>query len=477
MDDISIKVFLLGLRITQEEAEDAPQNMAAREHELQIKRIIESYRAIHAFASHHTESYEHFVHYLLRDIVNEQNPIDIHCPKQRLIHRIVFDDMSVQKPTIKEANGFIGKLTPTEALLRKQTYCADVFVDLTHKVYKAPKKGTSYKLESVREYQNVLYFKLPCMRNSTACHDHEVLEGTNRDQGTLIINGFEKTIITQEKLKTNFPFVCKFKKASKYTHRCQVRSYHTSKIRSTSTLNIFITGEKATAAPEINVLVPFIKHHIPLTVIFRLLGVNDIKRMAYYITGITSPTSQKLMYKTQSILCNDTSNTIDMNPAELYDWLGVKGCSEKQRLKRIAYVKHIFRNEFLPHCGNEYDTDGDSSDSNTRKAFYFGYAVRKLIMVYLDEIPPDDIDSYVHKRACATGPQFALLTRQLVRNFVKILRIQLFKAVSNGKHINIIDFMNHRKVSASSRTHTHTTPRIQPHTHTHTHTLRRFRLD
>lgn len=422
--------------------------MEARIYELMVKRVVESYESLHKFSWHHVESYEHFLHFQLRDIIFEQCPIDIYCPKQKVLHRIEFDDLSVQRPTIKEADGFIGKLTPTDSLLRKQTYCADVYVDLTHKCYKSEGKKQSYKLESVRKYQNVLYFKLPCMRNSTVCHDSDELEGTNRDNGTFIINGYEKVMITQEKLKTNFPYVCTVRSAAKYTHRCQIRSYHPSKIRSTSTLNIFITAEKATTAPEIAVVIPFIKHHIPLTVIFRLLGVNDVKRMIYYITGITSPTSPTLLYKTQTILCNDSSNTIDMNPEELFDWIGVKNCSEKQKKKRIAYVQNIFQNEFLPHCGNEYESEVLGKNTNTCKAFYLGYAVRKLLMVYLNEIPPDDIDSYVHKRACSTGPMFALLTRQLNRNFLKMLRIQIFKAVSNGKYINILDYINHRKISS-----------------------------
>jgi DNA-directed RNA polymerase beta subunit len=56
-------------------------------------------------------------------------------------------------------------------------------------------------------------------------------------------------------------------------------------------------------------------------------------------------------------------------------------------------------------------------------------------MVYLGEIPPDDIDSYTNKRCCTTGLQFALLIRQLIRNFIKVLHVQVFKAVNINKNI------------------------------------------
>jgi hypothetical protein len=56
-------------------------------------------------------------------------------------------------------------------------------------------------------------------------------------------------------------------------------------------------------------------------------------------------------------------------------------------------------------------------------------------MVYIGEIPPDDIDNYTNKRCCPAGMQFALLTRQLLRNFIKTVHIHVFKAVNNNKDI------------------------------------------
>lgn len=412
-----------------------------RRHELQIKRVVESYLQLHGLVSHQVDSYEHFLHFMLPEIIEEHSPVNILCPKQKVLHRISMKSMCIKKPTIQEANGFIRDLSPKEAHLRKQTYCVDVFLDLYHKVYKIVK--TKYKLAEYKIYKNVLFCKIPCMVNSSACHNYQNFSRPMREGGSFIINGYEKVIITQEKLKCNFPYVFELKRATKYTYRCEVRSFHPSKIRSTSTLNIYISAEKATSVPEIAVVVPFIKHFIPLPVIFRLLGVCDIKTMMYYIDGNAPGCSQKLKYRTHSIIRNDNSNTINMTPDELYDWIGLKGSTEKQRQKRIQYIKHIFANEFLPHC-----CDASDKKANDSKAFYLGYCVRKLLMVFIGEIPPDDIDDYTNKRCCPAGMQFALLTRQLVRNFIKMLHVQVFKAVNNNKYINIVDFFNHRKISA-----------------------------
>lgn len=182
-----------------------------RELELMLKRVTQSYLSLNGFASHHQESYEYFVHAQLWEIIFEQNPIDIHCPKQGVIHRVVFQDMHIQKPTIKEASGFIAELSPREAQLRKQTYCADIFINVIHKVYKGPVlkkedkgKKTKYSLISHRCYKNIKYFQLPAMQKSTVCHDeHDLTDSV--EGGTFLINGYKKCIVTQEKLKTVRP--------------------------------------------------------------------------------------------------------------------------------------------------------------------------------------------------------------------------------------------------------------------------------
>jgi len=82
------------------------------------------------------------------------------------------------------------------------------------------------------------------------------------------------------------------------------------------------------------------------------------------------------------------------------------------------------------------------------KAFYLGFAVRKLLSVSLGEAPKDDIDNIINKRFSTAGSLIAVLTRQLVRNFLKSVHVHLFNACKSGKFINITDFINHRKITA-----------------------------
>ena len=83
--------------------------------------------------------------------------------------------------------------------------------------------------------------RVPVMLGSSACHLREASERANEcmlDQlGFFLINGQEKVLLSQEKLKTNAPFVFVAKPASKFAYTCECRSCHELKLRSTSTVS------------------------------------------------------------------------------------------------------------------------------------------------------------------------------------------------------------------------------------------------
>ena len=169
-------------------------------------RIIESFLQRYGYSWHHVQSYEHFIHFLIPDIILEQNPVEVTCDKQNLIQRVYFDNIHFQRPIIRGRHGFVRSLTPEEPSLRKITYGGDVYVDLTHHVLRRETE-TKYTLLECHVYKNVLYFQVPCMVNSSACTNYSRLSQSIRNRGYFIINGYEKVLIAQEKLKTNYEIV------------------------------------------------------------------------------------------------------------------------------------------------------------------------------------------------------------------------------------------------------------------------------
>ena len=412
--------------------------MQLADYERYIRRAVESFEEQVGLTAHQVQSYEHFVNFQIGEIIAENSPISVHDIASRTAHIIHLENVSIGKPVIKEASGFIQKLTPRAAFRRRQSYMADVFVDLRHEVFTgSDTDAKTYRLTATKTFGNVLLFRFPAMRNSSVCHDQRSLD-TMRDTASFIISGFEKVMISQEKLKCNFPFVHKAKSISKWEYDCEVRSAHANKVRSTSTTHIYIRQSKTSVAPTVEVTVPFISKEIPLVVLFRLLGVADPQQMLKMITGVCCRCSPHLTHVATSIIGSDSSGTAAYSPEELFNWVGLRGSNEKVRAIRINSMQTILRNEFLPHC---------QAQGNAGKVVFLGYCVRKLIGVFLEELPTTDIDSYFNKRISTPGHLLALQTRQLVRGAFKQVRIHLHKSLNNKKFINITDFFCHRRIS------------------------------
>lgn len=109
-------------------------------------------------------------------------------------------------------------------------------------------------------------------------------------------------------------------------------------------------------------------------------------------------------------------------------------------------MEHILSNEFLPHQGL------DASDAvQHRKATFLAVIIVKLLRVYRKERPEDDRDDYAIKRVETSGGLFALLFRQLFRQFLKMLSLQLSRAAEAGKVLSIVDALHAKKITAGMK--------------------------
>jgi DNA-directed RNA polymerase II subunit RPB2 len=242
---------------------------------------------------------------------------------------------------------------------------------------------------------------------------------------------------------------------------------HLNKYRASSTLNIYITAEKQSCVPEIEVVVQYVKQPIPLVVLFRALGVMTQKEMCACILNETC--SEKLIYRTESILAHDMSETANMSVEEVLEWISVHADEKKRKgkkpksekkpesvdaktaRKKAQSIKGTLQSEVFPHCGVDFATPENARKTQAQKAFFLGYCVRKLLQVYIGELAPDDIDDYVNKRCCPIGMQLTLYIRQLMRGVVKKLHTQIFKATKKDAPVNLVDLINPRYVTSHLR--------------------------
>jgi DNA-directed RNA polymerase II subunit RPB2 len=295
--------------------------------------------------------------------------------------------------------------------------------------------------------------------------------------GYFIINGTEKVVIGQEKLKTNFPYVFPARASTRFALQAEVRSCHESKVRSTSTISLFLNDARHGSAQEVMVAVPFIQRHVPLLVLYRILGVDSIEAMFRTIAGDAEAAEhrwgQRFVLMARAVLDVDnavldgdgnTVSLVSMPLEDLCNWVGVDGgvttgsaaamaaaaiadgisLAAAERAHRIKAVQHIVTNEVFPHVGLD-----NSLVVRKRKAHYLGYVVRKLLLVSLTPSLADDRDHYANKRVDSAGVSMALIFRQRFRAFLKGLQFALSKQIQNGmQYINVVDSINSKTITA-----------------------------
>src|SRR3989344_3189878 len=163
--------------------------------------LIKKYFEDHSFVASNIESFNHFIDAELQQIIEENKVIEpTIIPHNVDEFKIKFDKIWVEKPTTTEADGSKKKIFPIEARLRKITYSAPCFIEVSAEI-----NGVQ------RELFTTQIGNLPIMLKSKYCHlkgfsrDELIEQGEDPDDpgGYFIINGTEKVLIAVEDLAAN----------------------------------------------------------------------------------------------------------------------------------------------------------------------------------------------------------------------------------------------------------------------------------
>ncbi|KAI3495304.1 hypothetical protein L1887_37585 [Cichorium endivia] len=148
-------------------------------------------------------------------------------------------------------------------------------------------------------------------------------------------------------------------------------------------------SEKGASGQYIRATLPYIRKEIPIIVVFRALGFVAL------------------------------------------DYIGKRGSTVGvTKEKRIKHARDILQKEMLPHVGvGEY--------CETKKAYYFGYIIHRLLLCALGRRAEDDRDHYGNKRLDLAGPLLSGLFRMLFRKFTRDVRGYAEKCLKEGKDINL----------------------------------------
>ena len=110
------------------------------------------------------------------------------------------------------------------------------------------------------------------------------------------------------------------------------------------------------------------------------------------------------------------------------DFIGNRGTTTGlSRERRIRYAQEILQKEMLPHVSM-------SEGSESKKAYFFGYMIHRLLLADMERRELDDRDHFGKKRLDLAGPLLANLFRMLFRKLTRDVYRHLQKVCGNASY-------------------------------------------
>ncbi|KAJ9657739.1 DNA-dependent RNA polymerase II [Coniosporium apollinis] len=449
--------------------------------------VINSFFREKGLVSQQLESYNEFINQTINQIVAENSRviIDQNTPQSdddvdpiiKRRYEINFGTLKFFAASMTESDGTTNQIWPHECRLRNLTYSAPLWCKMTKKVMVARERPIGFSKEGVdpdvemdgeqsgatelvwqreddeEEPVDVFLGKIPIMLKSQTCSLRTATEDIATmhnecpyDQGGyFIINGSEKVLIAQERSAANIVQVF-HKKGTPTPWVAEIRSAIEGGSRLISAMQVKylakrpqkrVQGKESSLqeGPIINATLPYIKADIPIVWIFRALGIGSDQDILDLIVYDSQDTQMLELLRPSLIESQSLQHQEDC-----LDMIGRRGAQAGSKAKRIKYARDILQKEFLPHISQQ-------EGSETRKAFFLGYMVHRLLKCALGRQVEDDRDHFGKKRLDLAGPLLANLFRMLWLKLTRDASKYLQKCVENNRSFNL-----HLAVKASTIT-------------------------
>ena len=436
---------------------------------------------------HHIESYDDFLDYDLSQIFKETNPLklDLDYNEEKKFFqssaRIHFggkDGKKIHfgKPIIYDDNDNIHYMFPNEARLRNMTYSVPIYCDLEidiirvlsdldnatnvdkhHYKYNIANEDITPSIqreliEHIRETiqnsenMNIQTFKLkpirmficnlPIMVQSKYC----ILRGLPREAryalgecrndvgGYFIIDGKEKTIVSQEKFGDNMLYVRKIDPKSisenKYLFSAEIRSVseNVAKPIRTFSMKLVAPTSKYTNLNLVVFLPDMKKKEIPLFILFRALGIitdREIISMCLLKDPINNNVSDTVL---DWFLPSIHDAAIVQTQEDAFLYLSRLLINEKT----VHHVLYVLADYLLPHIGEM---------NFKEKAYFLGYMVHQLWATSNGLESPTDRDNYKYKRVELVGSLMRDLFREYFIQYQNKIRVKFETKYEFNKEI------------------------------------------
>ncbi len=378
--------------------------------------VMKSFFASKGLVRQHLDSFNDLLERRIQQIVSDVGKIEPDIPN----FYVKIGKIEIRDPSVREADGSIRQITPSEARIRNLTYSAPVYLEMTP-IDKDEKTGMEYPKDTTKVYIG----RLPIMLKSAFCSlshmsPEELIqagEDPNDPGGYFVINGSERVLVTQEDLAPNRILIEEASSSSSCTHMTKVFS-------TARGFRAPVTMERR-ADHTFRVSFPSVPGKIPLVVLMRALGLVTDREVVSAVSDDSTIQQEMIpsFHAAESLVIpNDSEATRE----SALDYIGKRvavGQTKDYRLRRAGQVLNRY---LLPHIGTE-------SNSGIAKAHYLGQMAQRLIELSLGKRAEDDKDHYANKRLKLAGDLLTSLFRVAFLNLCRDIKYQLERTATRGR--------------------------------------------
>ena len=373
------------------------------------KTLINKYFEEQSFVDSDIESFNNFVDKELTKIIEENKEIaPTIIPHNVDDFKIRLDKIWLTKPEITEADGSKRDILPIEARLRKITYSAPIYIEVSAHINGVQRESFTTQIGN-----------LPIMLKSEWCHLHklnrdELIEkGEDPDEpgGYFIINGTEKVLITIEDLAANKLLIEKGTTGASNFAGKLFSEYGSFKIP--HTIERLKDGFFYMTFTRVK--------RIPVIVVLKALGLLKDEE-------ITKLISSEKQY--DEVLINLVEFVSIKSEEEALDYMAKRVGITQSKEVRIERMKEILDKYLLPHLGIK-------PEDRIFKAYNLCKFIKRYIEVLNGNLGIDDKDHYKNKRLKLSGDLLADLLRLNLKVLIGDLLYNFQRIVKRGKFPSI----------------------------------------
>ena len=327
--------------------------------------------------------------------------------------KVVLGKVRVGYPQVKEADGHLRRITPSEARIRNLTYSAPLYLEMA-----LVENG----METERDELKIADFPVMVKSNIdpiSRLNGDELInvgEDPSDPGGYFIINGSERVVVAQEDLAVNRIIV-------------GLSTANTAKITHTAKVVSTVLGLRRQVIVDrmndgtLEISMSRLSYRIPFVVMMKALGLEKDSEIASAVS-FDPDIQRELLPSFEKVAF--TIRSID----DALEYIGNRLAPGQPREIRIARAEEFIDSQFLPHLGNR-------PEDRKRKAYFLGEMANRVLQLYLEKRGEDDKDHYSNKRLRLAGDLIAEIFRDAFQQLSNSISSQLEEYISQRRKLRL----------------------------------------